>query len=89
MDFKKDRKMPDTSLITIDLNLFATLSDKFTPGDCAFKIRDNATLAELMAQIGISEQDVKLIFVNGRKADVSRQLSSGDRVGLFPPVGGG
>ena len=81
--------MPENTFVTIDLNLFATLSETFMSSDPCYKVQANTTLAELMAHIGISEQDVKLIFVNGRKADTSYQLMDGDRVGLFPPVGGG
>ena len=47
------------------------------------------TVAALIENLGIPRSDVKLVFVNGRKADAETVLTGGDRVGLFPPVGGG
>jgi len=54
------------------------------------ELRDGATIAELIGQLGIPEADVHLTIVNGRMVHArSEPLSDGDRVGLFPPVGGG
>jgi molybdopterin converting factor small subunit len=33
--------------------------------------------------------DVQLIFINGIKAGLSTSLNGGERVGVFPPIGGG
>ena len=30
-----------------------------------------------------------ILFINGIKANLSTKLSGGERVGIFPPVGGG
>jgi molybdopterin converting factor small subunit len=47
------------------------------------KIRD------LLEQLNVSEDDIKLIFINGKKGDLTSTLYGGERVGIFPPVGGG
>jgi len=74
---------------TIDLRLFATLQ-KFTPENSdAFVIRPNATIREVLEQIGVPIEKAKLIFVNGLKKDLDVKLGGGERVGIFPPVGGG
>jgi len=44
---------------------------------------------DLVTQFGIPEADVKLIFINGKRELLSYVLKDNDRVGIFPPVGGG
>jgi molybdopterin converting factor small subunit len=34
-------------------------------------------------------EKAKLIFINGVKAELTSTLEGGERVGIFPPVGGG
>ncbi len=46
-------------------------------------------VAGLLARIGIQPGDVKIIMLNGRAGSLESPLSEGDRVGLFPAVGGG
>jgi len=76
-------------MIKIDLKLFVTLS-KYHPDDSRFiEISDNVTVEALIADLGIPNELVKLIFINGKREDSSYQLENGDRLGLFPPVGGG
>ena len=74
---------------TIDLRLFATLQ-KFTPDASeAFTIAPGITVRDVLEQIGVPIDKTKLIFVNGLKKDLDVELSGGERVGVFPPVGGG
>jgi len=50
----------------------------------------SASLADLINKLEIPEKDVHLAIVNGRIIhDRSLRLSEADRIGLFPPVGGG
>ena len=74
---------------TIDLRLFATLQ-KFSPDtSAAFAISPGVTIREVLVQIGVPVEKAKLIFVNGLKKDLDVVLNGGERVGIFPPVGGG
>lgn len=47
------------------------------------------TVAGVLAGLGIAQAEVKIIMVNGVKAQAEQPLADGDRVGLFPAVGGG
>lgn len=47
------------------------------------------TVAGLIQDLGLEVKGVKIIMVNGRAAPLETPLKDGDRVGLFPPVGGG
>ncbi|MFH2091266.1 MAG: MoaD/ThiS family protein [Pseudomonadota bacterium] len=76
-------------MIKIELKLFVTLS-RFLPQTAqAYEIADGKTVEELITDLGIPPDLVKLIFVNGRRQESNYVLQAGDRVGLFPPVGGG
>jgi molybdopterin converting factor small subunit len=79
--------MTDT---TIRIKLFATLK-KFLPKNSgeAVQIRSGMTVRGLLAQLGIPESEAKLIFINGKKGNLTTTLQGGERVGIFPPVGGG
>ncbi len=76
-------------MIKITLKLFVTLS-KYLPEDGEdIKIPEGNTVGTLLSDLGIPEDLVKLIFVNGKLQKKIYQLKNNDRVGLFPPVGGG
>lgn len=76
-------------MITIDLNLFVTLSKYYPQGSKEYKVPTGTTVGKLIGDLNIPDNDVKLIFVNGVRRDRDYQLENNDRVGLFPPVGGG
>jgi molybdopterin converting factor small subunit len=44
---------------------------------------------DLVQQLGIPETKAKLIFINSFKVTLDSVLKDGDRLGIFPPVGGG
>ena len=50
---------------------------------------EKSTLAELLAHLGLPEEDVIVMFVNGRARELDHILADGDQVGMFPPVAGG
>jgi sulfur carrier protein ThiS len=46
-------------------------------------------VAGLLAELGLASGEVKIIMINGRASGLEDTLADGDRVGLFPAVGGG
>ncbi len=77
----------------IELHLYATLA-KYLPTDATSKtahitLATGQTVQDLITGLGIPENTVKLIFINGVHGKTDTVLKHGDRVGLFPPVGGG
>ena len=48
-----------------------------------------ASVSDVLARLGLKPKDVKIAIVNGRSADMATPVAEGDRVGLFPAVGGG
>ena len=74
---------------TIDLRLYATLGIHTPDNASRFPIRKSITIEQLLGLLPMAIEDAKLIFVNGIRAELSTQLHGGERVGIFPPVGGG
>ena len=73
----------------IEIKCFATLNH-FTPDNPdAYEVPDGATTEAVMRGLGMDPVDVKMIFVNGLHQDLDTVLEDGDRLGLFPAVGGG
>lgn len=75
--------------MNLTIKCFASLS-RFTPPDAdAHAVEPGLTVAGLIDRLGIPPQEIKLVFVNGTHVEVDAVLRDGDRVGLFPAVGGG
>ena len=47
------------------------------------------TMRNLIKKLGIPDEKAKLIFINGVKGDLESVLYGEERVGIFPPLGGG
>ncbi|MDH3885420.1 MAG: MoaD/ThiS family protein [Desulfobacterales bacterium] len=73
----------------IQIKLFANLQ-KFMPASAEnYAIETGTTIRTLLQQIDLPENKAKLIFIDGVKAELTTVLKGGERIGIFPPVGGG
>lgn len=73
----------------ITLKLFANLG-KFTPeGADNYPVGPGTSVRDLIAGLKIPEEKAKLIFIDGVRGDLDSILQGGERIGIFPPVGGG
>ncbi len=73
----------------ITLKLFATLG-KFTPDSSDnYPVESGTSVRDLIAGLKIPEEKAKLIFIDGVKGELESILNGGERIGIFPPVGGG
>ena len=77
----------------IEVNLYATLKRYLkneTGGKSSvIEVEDDACVKDIVQKLKIPADSVKLIFINGVHAKRGTTLKDGDRLGLFPPVGGG
>jgi molybdopterin synthase sulfur carrier subunit len=82
-----------TAMITAHVKLFATLRrvrpDLSLGQSFPVALPEGATIADLVSELGLPEEEVKLIFVNAHHRELDHVLADGDEVGIFPPVGGG
>ena len=73
----------------IQIKLFASLQ-KFMPVSAEnYAIEAGITVGELLQQLDIPQDMIKLVFINNVHAELTSILKGGERVGIFPPVGGG
>ncbi len=79
--------------MNIEVRLYAGLRAESvrSSGDAlSVPLAEGATLSDLLSHLGIQPDLVHLAIVNGRiHHDRAVRLADGDRVALFPPVGGG
>ena len=73
----------------IHIKLFATLREFTPPSADQYDIDPGTRISDLLDQIKIPQAKAKLIFINGVKAELNSTLEGVERVGIFPPVGGG
>lgn len=72
----------------ITVKLFATLGRVFSVSD-SIELSSPRVISEIIGDIGIPEEKVTIIFVNGRHARMTDVVCPGDVLALFPPIGGG
>ena len=80
-------------MINIRVKLFAALcrySDNAAPGiPFEMELPEGTTVADLVNQLKLPLEEVKVFFVNGRARPPDWVLNSNDEVGIFPLVAGG
>lgn len=73
----------------ITLQAFATLAKYMPENPDAYEVEPGITVAGLLERLDLGEDQVKLVFINGAHVSMNAVVGDGDRVGLFPAVGGG
>ncbi len=63
-----------------DYNPYQGISLEIAPG---------TTVAKVIERLGLPDQEVTLIMVDGRRREADHVLAGNERLGLFPPIGGG
>jgi molybdopterin converting factor small subunit len=74
--------------MTLTVRLFATLREG-RGKELALEVPDASSPEDAAGRLGIERKDVAILLVNGRDGRWDGALAEGDRVSLFPPVGGG
>lgn len=81
-------------MITAEVALYATLR-KYLPGAelgeaLPVEVPEGTTLSQLLTEeLSLPSEQVKIVFVNGVSRKGDYVLAGGDRVAIFPPIGGG
>ena len=61
-----------------------------TPGSIVeLDLPSKSSLSNIMDTLKLERNNKYLIFVNGKSQKHEYQLSDGDKIGIFPPIGGG
>jgi sulfur carrier protein ThiS len=75
----------------VNLKCFSNLAEKH---DCEYSVEkqvevsENATVEHVIRDAGIENDDVKVVFVNGKVTETDHALRDGDNVTLVPATGG-
>jgi sulfur carrier protein len=72
----------------IEIRLFESLK-KHQLGDGKVRLSAGSRVCDLLASLGISEDDVGILMVNRADGRFDQLLQHGDVVTLIPPIGGG
>jgi molybdopterin synthase sulfur carrier subunit len=78
----------------IEIRLLVQLKQYLPDPDLAGNVRfleiaDPATVKDVLEKMGIPLGMPKVIMLNDRQGAIDDEVVSGDRVTVFPPVGGG
>jgi molybdopterin converting factor small subunit len=89
----REKRLRQPMMITVQVKLFATLRGHYPNlgiGEAMpVEMPDDATIERLVEKLGLPEEQIHLVFVNGIVQKKRHPLSDGDEIGIFPPVGGG
>jgi sulfur-carrier protein len=53
------------------------------------KVAPGVTVAQVADRLGLPAAEIALIMVDGRRQEADFSLQGSERLGLFPPIGGG
>ncbi len=76
----------------IEVRLYATLrrhAMSAAGGVLTIDVPEGGKVADVIARAGVDADEVHIVMVNGVSSTLDRVVMEGDRLGLFPAVGGG
>jgi sulfur carrier protein ThiS len=84
---------PKDRTMALQIFLNATLR-QYLPGydpyeGIALEVKPGTTVAQVLATLGVPAGEVALLMVDGRRQEPDFVLQGGERLGFFPPIGGG
>jgi molybdopterin synthase sulfur carrier subunit len=79
--------------MALQVFLNATLR-RYVPGydpyqGLSLEMPPGSTVAQVLERLGLPLKEVTLILVDGRRREADFPLQGDERLGLFPPIGGG
>lgn len=72
----------------IVVKLYATLREN-RGKEVKINYREGLTVENILNETNINSKDVSIILINGVHQNLDTELNEGDKLLLFPPVGGG
>ncbi|MBT7713680.1 MAG: MoaD/ThiS family protein [Deltaproteobacteria bacterium] len=77
----------------VEVRLFAFFT-KYLPANAKrhrveLELEEGTTVEQVLLQLRVPLEEIKLIFINGVHAEIEDVLKEGDKMAAFPPVAGG
>lgn len=79
-------------MMKLEIRLYATLrrhQPQAPAGLLSLEVAAGSAARDLLPALGIKPEEVHMLMINGVSASLDAALADGDRVGIFPAVGGG
>ncbi len=71
------------------MQILRDLLAKENKGQTHVELPEGSTADDLVKMLNIPEELPLIIMINGRRETEDTKLKKNDRIGIFPPVGGG
>ena len=75
------------------MRLFTALRECLPPGSVdgvySYEPEGKETIKDLANRLNLPFPQLHLIMINGEQGSLDTEIKDGDRIGFFPPVGGG
>ncbi|MEF8823180.1 MAG: MoaD/ThiS family protein [Desulfohalobiaceae bacterium] len=84
----KGDNFPRFAEMLISVKSYATLRG-YQPEDGVLEVEEGASVNTVLQKLGLPPEEAKVVFVNGKHASLDQVLQEGDKIALFPSVGGG
>jgi len=75
--------------VMIEIKLYATLRSYAPANTVRYAVEAGTSVEKIVEALHIPREQIKLLFRNGVKCGLETILKDNDRIGIFPPVGGG
>lgn len=76
----------------VKVKLFSSLrenrEEEVCTKECMYDLTGNDTVEKAVEALHVNKDDIKILLVNGRDAELTTTLNDGDVVSVFPPTGG-
>ncbi len=80
-------------MAAVEVRFYASLRkyhpDKGSSEALSIELGDKTNLENLLDKLKIPKEEIAVLMVNGSRAEKSYLPEDGDRIGLFPLIGGG
>lgn len=79
--------------MAVEVRLFTTLREllpkESKDGVYYYELKGKETVRDLANKLNLPFPQLHLIMINGEQGSLDSEIKDGDRLGFFPPVGGG
>lgn len=74
----------------VKLKLYATLR-RYIGGAASVDVdvTPGETIRQVLQRLGVPTDQMRILFVNNRAADLAQPLQGGEQIAIFPAIGGG
>ncbi len=73
----------------VEVVLYASLQKYKSRIQNGYSIENQISVGDILVELGIPEDYVGLVFIDNKRSQLDSVLEGGEKLSLFPPIGGG